>query len=237
LADRSNAAFEGFTTDAFQFLVDLALNNDRSWFQPRKLDFERLWKEPLEALCVALGAELTARAIPLSADPSRSPFRIYRDVRFSTDKSPYKTAVSASFPWTGRGGGVGGYLHLQPGACYIGGGMWRPAPARLAAWRAAVIADRARVRAALDEPLFRSTFGAVEGELLKRAPAGFAADDPDVELLKLKDVTFGCRLSDADAGSVDLPQTIADTFAQAVPMLELLAALPGNEAPVGWLRG
>ncbi|MGH2511978.1 MAG: DUF2461 domain-containing protein [Candidatus Limnocylindrales bacterium] len=127
------AAFAGFGAEAFQFLVDLAMNNDRSWFQPRKAEFERLWKEPLEALCVALDAELTARDLPFSADPHRSPFRIYRDVRFAKDKSPYKTAVSASFPWTGPGGGVGGYVHFQPGESFIGGGLWHPAPARLLA--------------------------------------------------------------------------------------------------------
>ena len=222
------AEFEGFSPDAFQFLVDLALNNDRSWFQPRKADFERLWKRPLEALCVALGAELADRSLTLSADPDRSPFRIYRDVRFSADKSPYKTAVSASFPWTGPGGGVGAYLHLEPGACYVGGGMWHPAPARLAAWRAMIVGDRQRVHACLDDPGFRATFGSVDGDALKRAPTGYAADDPDIELLKLKDITFGRRLSDAEAGSRDLPRTLAATFVPAVPVLELLALLPGD---------
>lgn len=229
-------AFSGFTPAALQFLVDLALNNDRSWFQPRKAEYERLLKEPLEALCVAVDREFTARGVPLSADPARSPFRIYRDVRFSADKSPYKTAVSASFPWTGEGGGVGGYLHIQPGACYLGGGMWHPAGARLAAWRAAAVADRARVRGILEEPAFRSTFGTVEGDSLKRAPAGFAPDDADIELLKLKDVTFGRSLSDAEAASPDLPATIATTLRVAVPLLELLASLPGEDA-AGWLRG
>jgi uncharacterized protein (TIGR02453 family) len=230
------AGFSGFRSEAFQFLVDLAMNNDRSWFQPRKGDYERLLKEPLEALCAAVDGEFKARGIPLSADPARSPFRIYRDVRFSADKSPYKTAVSASFPWSGPGDGVGGYLHLQPGECFIGGGMWHPAPARLAAWRAAVVADRARVHLVLDEPRFRSTFGAVEGDSLKRAPAGFASDDPDIELLKLKDVTFGRRLSDAEAASADLPATVAATLSRAVPLLELLASLPGQDVPAGWLR-
>jgi uncharacterized protein (TIGR02453 family) len=228
--------FGGFTPEALQFLVDLAMNNDRSWFQPRKGEYERLLKEPLEALCVAVDREFTARGIPLSADPARSPFRIYRDVRFSADKSPYKTAVSASFPWTGAGGGVGGYLQIQPGGCYLGGGMWHPAPARLAAWRAAVVSDRARVRGILEEPAFRSTFGAIEGDSLKRAPARFAADDPNIELLKLKDVTFGRRLSDTDAASPGLPVTIATTLSLAVPLLGLLASLPGEDA-AGWLRG
>ncbi len=230
------SAFGGFAPEALQFLVDLAINNDRSWFQPRKGDYERLLKEPLEALCLALDAEFREGSIPLSADPTRSPFRIYRDVRFSNDKSPYKTAVSASFPWSGPGGGVGGYVHLQPGACFVGGGMWHPAPARLAAWRAAVTADRARVHAVLDEPVFRSTFGAIDGESLKRAPVGFASDDPDIELLKLKDVTFGRSLSDAEVASPDLASTVAATLSRAIPLLGLLAALPGHEVPAGWLR-
>ncbi|MGH2511979.1 MAG: DUF2461 family protein [Candidatus Limnocylindrales bacterium] len=91
----------------------------------------------------------------------------------------------------------------------------------------------------LDAPVFRAAFGSIDddGESLKRAPSGFAADDPDIELLKLKNITFGTRLSDADAASPDLPATIASTFAQAVPLLRLLAELPGHEEPVGWLRG
>jgi uncharacterized protein (TIGR02453 family) len=230
------AGFSGFKPEAFQFLVDLAMNNDRSWFQPRKGDYERLLKEPLEALCAAVDGEFKARGIPLSADPARSPFRIYRDVRFSADKSSYKTAMSASFPWTAAGRGVGGYLSIQPGACYLGGGMWHPAPARLTAWRAMVVGDRDRVHAILGEPAFRSTFGAVEGDSLKRAPSGYSPDDPDIELLKLKDVTFGRRLSDAEAASADLPATIATTLGVAVPLLELLASLPGEDA-VGSQRG
>ncbi len=117
--------FEGFRQEALDFLVSLALNNERSWFQPRKAEYERLLKDPLERFCVALGEELSARGIPFSAD-ARSPFRIYRDVRFSKDKSPYKTNVGASFPWTGEGGGVGGYFHLEPGAAFTGGGMYHP---------------------------------------------------------------------------------------------------------------
>ena len=237
MTDKRAAEFTGFKPEAFQFLVDLAMNNDRSWFQPRKGDYERLLKEPLELLCAAVDGEFKARGIPLSADPARSPFRIYRDVRFSTDKSPYKTAVSASFPWTGAGGGVGGYLHFEPGACYLGGGMWHPAPARLAAWRAAVVADRPRIHGVLDASVFRSTFGAVEGDSLKRAPTGFDSDDPDIELLKLKDVTFGRRLSDAEATSAELPATVAATLSEAIPLLELLASLPGQDVPAGWLRG
>jgi uncharacterized protein (TIGR02453 family) len=227
--------FTGFRPEALEFLVELALNNDRAWFQPRKRDYETLLKEPLEQLCVALDVELRARGVPLSAD-TRSPFRIYRDVRFSKDKSPYKTNVGASFPWMGPGGGVGGYFHLEPGASFLGGGMWHPAPARLAAWRTAVVEDRAKVHAALEDPRFRATFGEVDGDSLKRAPTGYAPDDPDIGLLKRKDVVFGRPVDEGEVLDPGLPAIIATGLADAVPVLALLAGLPGHETGAPWLR-
>jgi len=228
--------FAGFRPEALDFLVELALNNDRSWFGPRKAEYEALLKKPLESLCTALDEEFRARDLPLAADPARSPFRIYRDVRFAKDKSPYKTNVGASFPWTDAGGGVGGYFHLEPGGIFVGGGLWHPAPARLAAWRNAVVADSQRVHAAVDDPGFRATFGTVGGDRLKRAPTGFAPDHPDIELLKLKDVVFSLPLADADVLAPGLPATIAMALADAAPILRLLAGLPGDETGAGWLR-
>jgi uncharacterized protein (TIGR02453 family) len=219
--------FEGFSPDAIQFLADLASNNERSWFQPRKADFERLLKSPLEALCVALEGEFARRDIPLSADPARSPFRIYRDVRFSKDKSPYKTNIGASFPWAGGGDvGAGGYFHFQPGEIFVGGGKWHPEPAWLAAWRHAVATDPKRIHRVIDDSAFLAAMSPVRGDQLKRVPTGYPADHPDAELLKLKDVTFGRRLSDEDAMSPKLPETIADALAAATPVMRLLAELP-----------
>ena len=94
-------SFTGFRPEAIQFLADLAQNNDRAWFQPRKAEFERLLKEPMEAMIAALAEAFAAHGVPMLADPKRSPFRIYRDTRFSKDKSPYKTHLGATFPWTG----------------------------------------------------------------------------------------------------------------------------------------
>ena len=119
---------------------------------------------------------------------------------------------------------------------FVGGGMWHPAPERLAGWRRAVIGDRERIHALLDDPGFRDTFGTVGGERLKRGPAGFPADDPDIELLKLKDVTFSHPLSDDDVLSGVLPDTIADVLARSTPMLGLLATLPSGEGDARWLR-
>jgi uncharacterized protein (TIGR02453 family) len=232
----ASGAFAGFSRDGVQFLADLAEHNDRAWFQPRKAEFERLLKVPLEQLCVALEEQFRARGIPLMADPARSPFRIYRDVRFSKDKSPYKTNVGASFAYQERAAdgsllasgprrGGGGYFHLSPGEIYVGGGMWHPDPAPLAAFRALILENPERVHAATDDPAFVGRFGGVGGDRQKRPPAGVPADHPDLALLTLKDVTFGRRLDDREAFSRDLPATLADDLATAVPVLRLLGSL------------
>ena len=230
------AAFTGFQPEAIQFLLELRANNDRAWFQPRKAEYERLLKEPLEALCMALGERFEARGLPLRADV-RSPFRIYRDVRFSKDKSPYKTHVSASFPWEPEGAPalprsrtesvhhVGGYFHFEPDEGYVGGGMWHPERPLLEAWRTAVATEARRVHTAIDDRAFVKEFGEVDGDRLMRTPPGYAADHPDAALLKLKDVTFGRRLSDDEVLSPDLPDILADSFAKAMPVFRLLASL------------
>ena len=230
----ATTAFRGFRREAIQFLADLAANNERAWFQPRKADYERLLKEPMEQLCAALAERFAARAIPLRADPKRSPFRIYRDTRFSKDKSPYKTQVAANFPWLEPSGdepdagahGNGGYFNFQPGEMYVGGGMWMPEKPRLDAFRAAVRDKPERVRAALEEPGFVAAFnGAHTHEQLKRVPAGYPADHPLADMFRWKDVIFGRRLSDREVLSPDLPDTLADGFAAALPVFRFLATL------------
>ena len=224
--------FTGFRPEAIQFLADLAENNDRAWFQPRKAEYERLLKEPLEALCVALAERFETRGVPLSADPARSPFRIYRDVRFSKDKSPYKTSASAAFRWaegaelSHQEGDPGGYFHLEPGEAFVGGGMWHPEKASLDAFRRLLDTDPDRVHAIIDEPVFVGTFGRLNGERLSRVPQGYRADHPEGELLKLKDMTFGHRLSDADVYSADLPDRLVESLAKAIPVMRMLATLP-----------
>jgi uncharacterized protein (TIGR02453 family) len=230
-------AFAGFRPEAIQFMADLAEHNDRAWFQPRKADYERLLKEPMEALVGALADRFAARGIPLLADPKRSPFRIYRDTRFSRDKSPYKTHIAASFGWiedAGGGGeqadrephGNGGYFNFQPGEMYVGGGMWMPERPRLDAFRRAIIDDPARVSAALDDPGFMAWFGGVRShEALKRVPPGYPADHPRADLFRWKDVVFGRRLSDAEVCSADLPDRLADGYAAALPVFRFLATL------------
>lgn len=233
----ATARFSGFRPEAIQFLADLAMNNDRAWFQPRKAAYERLLKEPMEALVVAVAERFEERGLPLLADPKRSPFRIYRDTRFSRDKSPYKTHLAANFPWLERAAGVGesaddqphgngGYFNFQPGEMYVGGGMWMPEKSRLDAFRKAVIDDPDRVRAALEDPAFLAWFGEARShETLKRVPPGLPPDHPMADRLRWKDVIFGRRLADDDVLSGELPDRLVEGFVAAMPVFRFLATL------------
>ena len=228
--------FTGFQPEATEFLADLAQNNDRSWFQPRKAEYERLLKEPMEAFVAALAEAFAARKLPLQADPKTSIFRIYRDTRFAKDKSPYKTHLGASFPWVEQStpdGPMshtehrnGGYFHLQPGNNYAGGGMWQASKPTLDAFRQAILDDERRVRGALENKGFLKEFGPVEShETLKRVPPGFPADHPLAEWSRYKDVVFGRRLSDDEVYSPELPAILADAFATATPVFRFLSSL------------
>ncbi len=231
-------SFSGFRPEATDFLAELAQNNDRAWFQPRKRDFERLLREPMEALVAALAERFEQRGIPLRADPKRSIFRIYRDTRFAKDKSPYKTHLGANFPWVQQGSAHdaiddgahanGGYFHLQPGNDFLGGGLWQATKPRLDAFRQAIVDDPDRVRAALEEPGFAAVFGSVSThETFKRVPPGWPKDHPMADLFRYKDITFGRRLGDDEVRSPDLPDIVANDFEAALPVFRFLATLRG----------
>jgi uncharacterized protein (TIGR02453 family) len=228
--------FTGFRPEAVDFLADLAQNNDRAWFQARKTDYERLLKEPMEDFVAALADAFAERRLPLQAEPKRSIFRIYRDTRFSKDKSPYKTHMGASFPWVeGMDPATdmshtehanGAYFHLQPGENFAGGGMWHASKSVLDAFRQAIVDDEARVRRALEDPAFIKEFGPVNShESLKRVPPGYPPDHPMADLFRYKDVVFGRRMSDDEIYSPDLPAILADAYAKARPVFSFLSSL------------
>lgn len=250
-----DTAFGGFRPDAIQFLAALGANNDRAWFQPRKAEYERLLKAPLEALLVALAAECARRSLPFAVDPRRSPFRFYRDTRFSKDKSPYKTHVGASFTYLGGSGegsggrvtgageaeaaagggaeagagdlrGNGAYFSFGPGEMVVGGGLVDPGKRRLERLRGLIVRDPERVRAGLDDPAFVAEFGAPYAmEALKRVPPGLPPDHPMADRLRWKNVVWMRPLSDDEAFSPDLPRIMADSYEAALPAFRFLASL------------
>ncbi len=228
--------FTGFRPEAIDFLAELAQNNDRAWFQPRKAEYERLLKAPMEALVVALAERFEARSIPLEADPKRSVSRIYRDTRFAKDKSPYKRNIYARFPWVGPGTdhdasddsphGTSAYFSLMPGESYMGGGIWAPEKPRLDAFRAAILDEPDRVRNGLEDPGFLEAFGPVHShESLKRVPSGLPPDHPLADMFRFKNVVFGRQMSDDEIRSPDLPDILADAYAAAAPVFRFLSSL------------
>ena len=229
--------FAGFTPDAIQFLTDLAQNNDRAWFQPRKAEYERLLKEPLEALCIALAdgwPSAACRSRPTRSDrPSGSTAtRASAGTSRRTRRTSGRASRGSRAP-AGQAGAVdagahgnGGYFNFQPGEMYAGGGMWMAEKPRLDALRRAIVDDPDRVRDAFEEPAFVAWFGGVHPhESLRRIPAGWPADHPMAEMFRWKDVVFGRRLSDAEVCSPELPDLLADGYATALPVFRILATL------------
>ena len=218
--------FTGFSPEAIQFLADLAVNNDRAWFQPRKADYERLLKEPLESLVAALAERFEARGIPLQADPKRSPFRIYRDTRFSKDKTPYKTHIAAVFHRRGMeketGGGL--YFAVSHKEVEVAGGIYMPAPETLLAVRTHVARNHETFRELIQDRGLRRVLGPMQGEQLTRVPKGFDAEHPAADLLRYKQFLFYVLLDPQVAAGRSLEREVVKRFRAMMPFLEFLNA-------------
>lgn len=175
-----------FTPALFRFLSELAANNDRDWFQANRERWEGDVRDPMLAFILALGEPLAGLNRHFLADPrpsGGSMFRIFRDTRFARDKTPYKTNVGAQFrhvdcPRDAHAPGF--YLHLEPGASFMGAGLWRPDPASLAKVRQRILANPRAWRAA-------KAGLEVQGDQLARVPAGVDPAHPLADDLRLKD--------------------------------------------------
>ncbi len=180
--------FPGFTPAAFEFLRNLKVHNRREWFKPRKEVYEDELQWPLRCLVQEVAAEAQRRGLPLAGDPQRSLFRIYRDTRFSNNKAPYKTHVSAYLSPTGDKDAQGGvYVHVEPDKCFLAAGYWQPESPLLRRWRSHMAAAPDAFLALTDAlEAHGLTFGT--DDTLKRLPRGFEqhADGPLAEAIRLK---------------------------------------------------
>ena len=210
-----------FSPGPFTFLKELAANNDREWFLANKARYEADARNPMLAFIGELGEPLGKISRHFSADPrpvGGSMFRIHRDTRFSKDKSPYKTHLGAHFPYKGAAEGVHGpgfYLHLEPGACFAGGGLWHAEPATLFKMRSAIAVQPNKAwKAILASGL------EIEGKSLKRVPQGFPPDHPFGEDLKRKDFYIGTSFTDKQVLAPDFLSQVAAAWAQAGPLVK-----------------
>jgi uncharacterized protein (TIGR02453 family) len=213
-----------FPPDAVRFLRALKRNNRREWFQPRKEEYEAKVRAPMIAIIEQLAVDFRTFGPELVASPKVSLYRVYRDTRFSEDKTPYKTHIAASFPWRGlpKHEGAGVYFHVAPDEVWIGGGMYAPQSPQLHAVREHIAGNVKRLRHIIDAPAFKKMFGMLEGEKLQRVPRGFPKDHEAAELLKHRQFLAVVELPSTIASDAAFYGRLIAVFRQITPLVRFL---------------
>jgi len=230
-----------FTPAALRFFRGLAKNNNKEWFEAHRADYDGEVREPMRDLIGEMNARFAKFAPEIGGDPKRSMFRINRDIRFSSDKSPYKTHAACWFHHrraTSRvgseadAGSAGFYFHLEPGKSFVGGGLWMPPRPQLNRLRDAIAHDPVgfdRVARGLTKK-----YGGLDDEaVLKRMPRGFAEDHPAAKWLRYQSFVSGRPVTDAQVTDAKLPALLAKEFQGLLPLVRWLNGALGF---VAWRR-
>jgi uncharacterized protein (TIGR02453 family) len=216
--------FPGFSADALKFLRALKRNNRRDWFQPRKEKYEALIKIPMLEFVAALNEELGRFAPAYVTPPEKAVYRIYRDTRFSPDKTPYKTHIAAIFPRNSavkREGAVF-YLHFTEKELLAFGGVWGPDRDELMAYRTLLRDNHEEFLAILADKSLRKLVGELQGEQLTRIPKGFPVDHPAEGLLRQKQWYLESTLPISLLTTPRAIPELAKRFAVMAPMVEFM---------------
>ena len=227
------ARFSAFSPKALTFLRALKRHNDREWFRTHKPQYDLLLREPMVALIERLGGDLRLFAPHLVADPKTAIYRIYRDTRFSDDKTPLKTNIAAIFPSRGlaKHQGAGLYLEVAPAWVWVGGGMYAPDTSQLHAVREHIACNHKRLTAIVRSPGFARVVGELHGEKLQRIPRGFAKDHPAAEYLKHRQFLAGREFPAAFATSKAFYAGLIDVFRHLAPLTKFLNDALLSDAP------
>src|SRR5918993_437164 len=215
-----------FTSKTLSFLRSLKRNNDRDWFRAHKSDYEQHVRQPMIELLTWIQRDLRAFAPELVSDPKISLYRIYRDTRFSGDKTPLKTHVAAHFPSRafGRSGGAGLYIEVTPQWVWIGGGLYMPSTSDLQAIREHIASTHPRLHRLATRPAFVRRIGALEGERLTRVPRGYAKDHPAARYLQFKQFLAGKEYAADFATSRRFYPELIAVFRAVAPLVRFLNA-------------
>lgn len=205
------------------FLTELKKNNNREWFQANKKKYDQA-KTEFETFVNGLIAELVKIDPQIGTLTAKEcVFRIFRDVRFSNDKSPYKTNMGGFIARGGRKGGYSGYyIHIDPEGSFIAGGLYMPPADILKKVRQEIMYNVEEFKGIIHKASFQKAYGQLEGEMLKRPPKDFPADFPDIELLKFKSYTV---LHAIDAGTIlnpDFTKYAINIFKELKPLNHFL---------------
>lgn len=216
-----------FAPELFRFLRELKRNNNREWFLANKGRFEAHVRDPFVRFIADFGLllhSISARFVADARPTGGSLFRIYRDVRFSQDKSPYKTHAAAHFRHRDSGKGVhapGFYLHLEPDGCFAGAGLWHPDAPTLNRVRSAIVANPAAWQR------MRRRGIVVEGDVLARPPRGYDPDHPLIEDLKRKDFITSVSFSERQVCGPNFLLDFASACRRMSPLVEFLTEAVG----------
>ena len=213
-----------FTSESLRFLRALKRNNRREWFNAHRDDYETHVRQPMTAIITRLADDFREFGPEFVANPKTSMYRIYRDIRFSENKAPYKTHVAANFPTRGlpKHEGAGLYFHVSPDEVWVGGGMYAPAQPQLHAVREHIAVNSRRLRTLIESPAFRRDVGPLEGERLQRVPRGFSKDHQAAEYLKFRQFLAGREFEPAFAASPKFYASLLTVFKRVAPLMRFL---------------
>lgn len=235
--------FRGFPPRAMTFLRGLKKNNRKEWFEAHREQYDDALRAPMRLLIDEVDVRMADFIPEIIGSPKRSMFRIHRDVRFSNDKSPYKTNVACWFFHRDSGGGVGGeavhggagfYFHMEPGEMMCGGGIWMPPRPALNCIRGVLADDHKGFAEVVNHRAFKRRFGALNQEsMLTRMPRGFVPDHPAGVWLRYQSFTAGCALTLAEVQSAKLPDVLARHYQAMTPFVRWLNAALGLKPSSG----
>jgi uncharacterized protein (TIGR02453 family) len=204
--------------DAFDFLKELSKNNNKDWFEQHKPTFkthEKAVKSFFETIKEGLNHHDEIEKMKM--------FRIYRDVRFSKDKTPYKTHLSASFSRLGAHLRGGYYIHLTPGGSFLATGFWDPNKEDLFRIRKELETDASEFREVIGEKSFKKIWGDLAGDAVKTAPKGFDREHPDIDLIRKKQFIFIRNFSDKEVLSDSFSREVDESYRSIRPYFDLMS--------------
>lgn len=207
--------------EALDFLQALEKNNNREWFDEHKPEFKALEKE-MKTFYNDLAILLNQH----DQIEKTKAFRIYRDVRFSKDKTPYKTHFAASFKRKKPALRGGYYLHIKPGnKSFVAVGFWNPAKKDLLRIRKEILVDATEVRAVITEKNLKKSWGNLQGKALKTAPRGFDREHPDIDLINQKQWTFSHPFTDQEVLATNFAQKIDEQYQAIRPFFDYMSSI------------
>lgn len=208
----------------FQFLQNLKQNNSKDWFLANKKEYENAYENAYVFANDLIQRMNTIDEIE-TPNGKKAIFRIYKDVRFSKDKTPYKTHIGGHLTRATKLRRGGFYFHIEPENSFVGGGFWNPNPEDLKRIREHISYEPERLQTILNSNSFKSNFVSLKGEKLKTAPKGFDKNDPAIDLINFKQFLISKPFTDSDVLSDNYLDEVFNTFKAMLPFFDYMSEI------------